>query len=451
MALLGLVKSSALALGLVVAVAIGLDEGLRKTLPRAPIIWIASILGFWFAAGQQASWLGSFLQGTWWITSAYGEAEFAGRLSFGEIALLLVSAAIVLFEIFRDRRTAIPLALIVLAFIKTSLVRDDTFHEELAPVAVLVLLLLMSGRIAKATGKPNAVVWSISIVVLLSVAPWAVSGRELFRQVRAAVRPLAAKEASDRRYDEDMRAIRSRHPLPAIEGSVDIYGEEQSIAIAHDLDYRPRPVYQSYIAYSSELATMNRDHLRGRDAPEVVLFDIAVSDERFPPLDDGLSWPALIEFYEPAGATGDLLLMHRRIAPLSLETVACATVQARLGEALQIPDDCAEPLWVEIAIDRTLWGRSVSLLYKAPELRLTVRTRGGETLSGRLLRRTAASGFLLSPVVVGPHDFGALASGQFLALSARNAESLVVSSSGEGTFYARELTVRFYGLGRKAS
>ena len=94
-------------------------------------------------------------------------------------------------------------------------------------------------------------------------------------------------------------------------GTVDLYPTDAAILVAHDVAYRPRPVFQSYVACSATLAAMNADYLRSPRAPDNILFDIQPLSwwsvwhdrGRFPTLDDGLSWPELLTRYDIAAAS----------------------------------------------------------------------------------------------------------------------------------------------------
>src|SRR5205085_7179746 len=104
-----------------------------------------------------------------------------------------------------------------------------------------------------------------AVAAIAIIAPYLPAPGEIGRQSMAMANPAAAKRKSDALFARDLASIRARVPRPPVEGTVDVYGNWQSVAIAHGLDYRPRPVFQSYIAYDAALATMNADHLR--DAP----------------------------------------------------------------------------------------------------------------------------------------------------------------------------------------
>lgn len=424
-ALMGLVKSSSLAIGVVVTAAIGADEIRRKKLPVIPAIYAGAFLLFWFLAGQDASWLFGFLRGTWHVSSAYGEAEVSGSISAITILLLLLAAGILVAAARRLQWIeTVALIVIVLAFVKTALVRNDAFHASLAPMAIMSLLLVYAEL------WPRKLEPVVAVAAVMIAAPFLPPPREIVRQARALANPVAAKQRSDAFYARDMIAIRNRTPLPPIHGSVDVYGDRQSVAIAHALDYDPRPVWQSYIAYDATLAAMNDEHLRGRDAPDSILFAMSASDERFPSLDDGLSWPDLLTRYEPVAAMPEMLLLRRVPHPLSYDFAAQQLIHARLGDRVLLPDDRGALVWANIIVRPTIAGWLLAWIYKVPPITLTVDTADSEHLGGRLIRRTAAAGFLLSPVVVGPIDFGAVAAGHASTLAGRRAVAVTVSSDG---------------------
>jgi len=431
MALMALVKSSALAIGCIAVLAIA------RRIPWAPLLYAVSFVIFWFLAGQDAGWLLPFLRGTWHVSSAYGEAETSGAMTIPTALLLAAGLAAVAIAARRIHwiDTA-ALVLMVLAFMKTSLVRNDMFHASLAPMAMLSLLLVFASL------WPQHISIPIVVASVLIIAPDLPPPVEFARQARAAADPAAARRRSDALFVRDMLAIRDRTPLPPIGGTIDVYGDRQSTAIAHSLRYDPRPVWQSYIAYDPFLARINADHLRGGDAPDAVLFAMSVTDERFPPLDDGFSWPELLSRYQPAAEMPEMALLRRRPRPLPVHFAPRAILHARLGEPIAIPA-ANELLWANIDIEPTLAGRALAAIYKVPELRLTVTTAGGERLGGRIIRSTAAAGFLLSPVVVGPHDFAAIAEGRAATLASRRVTSFIMTGPA---FDRRDYTITLRAL-----
>ena len=74
-------------------------------------------------------------------------------------------------------------------------------------------------------------------------------------------------------------------PLPPSIGSVEVYPWDVWLPLIHDLPYRPRPVFQSYAAFTTKLSEMNARHLISAK-PETLLFQVKTIDGRLPTVDD---------------------------------------------------------------------------------------------------------------------------------------------------------------------
>src|SRR5262249_9336523 len=83
-------------------------------------------------------------------------------------------------------------------------------------------------------------------------------------------------------FDEYQRSLRTQDGLPELTGTVDSYSFNQSAVLVHGWNYRPRPIFQSYTAYTETLAKLNAEFLKGDKAPDYILFEIAPIDGRFP-------------------------------------------------------------------------------------------------------------------------------------------------------------------------
>src|SRR5581483_7881701 len=226
-----------------------------------------------------------------------------------------------------------------------------------------------------------------------------------------------------REQDDYYAGARSFFPLPPIRGTVDLYPWQQLAVFAHGMAYDPRPIFQSYSAYTPELAAMNADFLRSKRAPENVLFSIAPIDERYPAEDDGPSWLELLTRYDPAGTvvfakSFDSLILTRSETPRRWQKDLLQDTVAAFGSPIKVPSAKDGPMWMEMEIDRTLTGKVVSELYKPPELAMQVTFADGRTHVFRLIPGMARAGVLISPFIgdaksfaklMGQHDPGVLA------------------------------------------
>ena len=86
--------------------------------------------------------------------------------------------------------------------------------------------------------------------------------------------------------------------------SVGVFGQSQAYALHNDLNYRPHPVFQSYVACSRPLMRLNEQFYLSKAAPEYVLFQLRALDQKFPPMEDGLVLRTLLANYQPVITEG---------------------------------------------------------------------------------------------------------------------------------------------------
>lgn len=207
-------------------------------------------------------------------------------------------------------------------------------------------------------------------------------------------------------YREDLRPIAQRQPLPSLPGTVDLYPWGGVDAVfANGLEYCPRPVFESYSAYTAGLARLNRDYLESEQAPDHLLFAVRQLDGRFPAMDDGLSWPAIFEHYQLAGQHGGYLLLHKRTdrRPLVLESLGRQPVAA--GKSLPLPDN--GPVWMELELPRTARGKLASQVYRPAILGLRAELSNGRSMVFRIVPEVARAGVLISPILLENGAFAA--------------------------------------------
>jgi len=187
--------------------------------------------------------------------------------------------------------------------------------------------------------------------------------------------------------------------------SVDVFGCNQAYAIFNHLNFRPRPVFQSYAAYSAPLMSLNEQFYFSKRAPDYVLFALNPIDERFPPLEDARLFRDLLINYQPLDAEGPFLLLKARqcVTP-SLSLLREGTIGA--GDVIGLKGYGNADLWLEIGVEPDMAGRFGRFLYRPSEITLAVWC---ETPTRRVARFRApapmlAAGFLASPLPLDNRD-----------------------------------------------
>jgi hypothetical protein len=219
---------------------------------------------------------------------------------------------------------------------------------------------------------------------------------------------LSGKDRINHWYEAQLERVRRLHPLPELEGTVDIYSYNQSYLLATKNHWDPRPVFQSYAAYSPTLAAINEAHLLNASSPDNILFKVEPIDKRLPALDDGLSWPVLLNNYLPGNKESGLLLLKKKNStntrPAEVEIVnkSCA-----LGEEVYLPDSPGL-LFARIDARSSVLGKMISFLYIKHPLQISLSLDDGTQRTFRFISGMGKSGFLVSPLVENTDDFGSL-------------------------------------------
>jgi hypothetical protein len=215
---------------------------------------------------------------------------------------------------------------------------------------------------------------------------------------------------------EEQRATKQQEfALPLIKARVgdapiDLVSYEQGVLFLNGMNWRPRPVFQSYSAYTPALLAANAQFFRSAAAPEYVLFKLETIDERLPALDDG---PALLEIlrrYRPLLVEKGYLLLERHRDPgedngqVSGEVVLEKRV--RFGEEVDLRGLPGKYHTLALKIQHSWRGRLRKFFYQPPEVRIQVRTPSSEEpLSYRLIPSMAEVEFIFSPLLRGLDDF----------------------------------------------
>jgi hypothetical protein len=433
---------------------------------------VASFLFFWVVAGQHLSSLGAFLCNSWRITGGYTEAMMQTRNTEARniVFFLLIALALCALtsRIARARHRflgvlpLVGLGTILFIVFKLGYVRND--RHELAPAMALVLIslacLAVAWPVRKRTAGAASCLLIASTLFASSVFNLWLPGDGLRKQLAGTfdrynlLAPFAGPLTGCLRgdYEKNLARERKAHPLPPIKGNADLYSYDQFILFAHAMPYQPRPILQSYSAYTSELAAMNAAHLRAAHAASNILFAVQPVDGRYPSLDDGRSWPELLTLYDIKGTSDDqgtFLLLSRSAVPREFQLTPLQNTSARFGEPVILPAATNGLVWVEIEIKKSLLGTVVSTLYKPPVVMLAVSFQDHTQRLFRLVPGMAGGGFLLSPLIADTRSFAALASTGRKDLAGLEVVSITITAdtgSGSTRCYQSPMPVRFYRL-----
>jgi hypothetical protein len=231
------------------------------------------------------------------------------------------------------------------------------------------------------------------------------------KAARGIIQRVSSPHALSGAFSRANAAIRAASPLPRVRGTVDLYPHDLSLLFANGMMWDPRPIMQSYLAYTPALGEQNAAHLRGNDAPENIFFAVDPIDGRLPALEDAASWPLLLSKYSITGFYANYLQMMRVAeptgTPIDRSPVA---VTASVDEWVSIPPS-GRLVWASIDMRPTILGRLVLAAFKLPEVWIELKLADGRTVRHRYIPEMGRAGFLLSPYVGSTGDFAMMASG----------------------------------------
>jgi hypothetical protein len=378
-----------------------------------------SMVLFWTIAGQDTSALLDYCLNSAPIVSGYTQAMSTGT-HFVTPVLFVVTSLLALLYFYQTRPSVsiheysflLFMAVFLFMSFKAGFVRHDV--HALTASSSLVMAAIVLGGLRTIEGK------RLSIVFLISVALWIYIHIEeksskfeyykpLSSQVRARLKAWSAGEVAhmslEGRYNSGLADIRRTIPIPTLQGTVDIYQFEIAALIASGNKWSPRPVIQSYSAYTPNLAMVNADHLSGPKAPDNILFNVETIDNRYPSMDDGSSWPMLLAQYELSGATDRYLLLRKRAQPSPKPTMTPVfSKRVHLGEGVDT-DLRGGIIYAKIEVTPSLFGRVANFLYKPTALKITVELSTDKKHQHRFVPGQAISGFILSPYISNKGDF----------------------------------------------
>lgn len=388
--------------------------------------YLICLLSFWCLAGQHISGFVPFIRGACEVASGYAEAMsfYEPRSVFwGGLGALLLGGALFIGLASggkdKGRDLAMLTVLCVSLFVawKEGFVRADHRH-----IYTLFAFLLFAEPAAWAVFQPPSerrkLLLGMTLVALLSPYVFLFLGRP---QYFAGLLPGVCNRVVENgtafvhprnfgaALEDTLSRVKKRNALPTFkrlvgQESVDVFGVEQAIALLNDLNYRPRPVFQGYSAYTPFLVACNHRFYLGPVAPTFVILKLQTADDRLAAEDDVGALEVILRDYEPVATEKKYMLWKRKVenpplAPHRLLREGTAT----WSEPLPLQSNQC-PEWIEIEIGSTWLGKLREFLYKPAQITMTLETVDHETRRYRLVRPIARSGFIINPALRNESD-----------------------------------------------
>lgn len=378
---------------------------------------VASVF-FWFMSGQAIINLPGFFISLMDIIAGYSEAMAIDNRTTEVLACFLLSC-LLLIVLACEQNTplkarlirAAMFALFLFVAFKGGFVRHDA-HAILAAVALLcaallAFLILNSGQsFLLILGSACLFVYIDGHYTKFSTATMVNKVASIYLVAWDGLKQrLTNKNWPETVFANSLQSLKDKAKFPILKGTSDIYSYNQSYLIASGNHWKPRPILQSYSAYTPTLVEKNRQHLLGTVAPDNVIFSVEAIDNRLPSLEDGASWPVLLTRYEPVMLEKQFLFLRQHKPEIRApELLLISKGSYKLGEEVVVPKT-STPVFAEITLTPSFLGRLANILYKSSELQITLQLANGSSKSFRFIAKMAKSGLIISPLIETTDEF----------------------------------------------
>lgn len=439
-ALLPMIKFSMFPLWLVwlpVGALILWRSGSRALLTTFLVASMLTPLLTWVACGQRLANLGAYYHWSWQIAAYYGAAMQAPPqypltdwVALGAIVFGLAATAL-----FAWRERHFPARVAVYAMFAATLALTYRAGDTRAVDGGHTMLIwsicawcapLLAGMGYQAyslRGARHAAMLFVLSILALALPRISLvypgftlhqlyGGRYTMTYVRHQFGELLHPDAAYRERVQQWAADRRKLALPEIsrtvgDAPIDVMMDDQSALLANGMNYRPRPVFQSYSAYSSKLAQLNDSFFQSDRAPAWVMLNWRTASNNYPTSDDSRALIRLLQDYQPLLTEGDYILMrhHTQTHDVFGNGEPVSQIPIHFDSPTPIPAPPSGAWFAKLDVKLTIFGKLEALLFRAPRLAIEAHFQDGSHDRYFLVRDIARSGFMLSPAPASNTDY----------------------------------------------
>jgi hypothetical protein len=294
---------------------------------------------------------------------------------------------------------------------KSGLVRQDDMHADLLQIklALAGVFLLVCARNARDRRLLAGFVvasFCFGVVVYQGAVPVSaqIAQRRIFWQtpfanlsaswhfpstwawVEAQIRP----QLDHLRMDADIsRTVGG--------GTVDDVPYELDIVQVNGWRWKPRPVFQSYSAYTPALDQLNAGHLASPASADHILMQWEDIDGRYPLLDDAASWRSLFDHYDAELTRPDLLVLKRRNSPRYSEAQPFGSATGAWQSEIAVPGETQNGfVLMRAEIGKSLYGILRGVLFRNAATYLNATFISGRQSRWRVTRANLVDGAFIA-------------------------------------------------------
>jgi hypothetical protein len=419
----------------------------------------------WILLGQPLLNIPAYLLNSWQISEGFEKsmARYESQRVFIAGAIAMVTCSIYGMVVLLERvtlhswkktiRLVFPvLSIGALLFVnwKQGYVRADGHTVSFlgfAPIAMIALTVFIKGRYSR---KLSPIALTIVCFSCFFAIQWAMPGlfarryNILTTSITENFSILGDLSGYQKRIKNGFKENENEFQSTTLssyvnEGTIDAWGNIQGQLLYSKLNYKNRPIFQSYSAYTSKLQELNRFFFQNDSRPEFLLLNLRALDRHFPPSEDASAFIEVYNRYTPLLQIGkSLLLRSDEEVPFKLEKIDEKRIA--WGEKFSLKDT-KEILILKVNTTTSMIGKIKGFLYKPPQTHVNIFDSREMNVSYNFNPSSWENGVLINPVVRSPIAF----SNAKLKRSWITADQVSFTiKEDDSNFYKEKLTVSLY-------
>ncbi len=432
----------------------------RQAITAAASLPVALILCYFLSTGTLNIW--PYLRSGWEIVEGYPEMGLPGplwqaALYFAVLGNFLIGLPFFVVKMRGLWAGYVPAVLLAFLQFKHALVRQEPEHASAFLIRFAVILLFVLVCAETVRDRRLIVSFQIFTVLLGYAVAFEVYGSWFQKDVSARLRMrvpytyvmalvhwpstwkgLTAAETNvlsrSRLGEQFDRVVGS--------GTVANLGYNIHPIAAHNWNWRPFAVLQTYAAYTPALDAMNAASIESKSAADFATVDFVDIDSRHPLFSEPLTWRALLDRYDVVSDGGDIALMRRRSSPRFKPPVPLRSEVTGWERDITVPP-AGGWLLMSPRITQTFSGKIRSFLLRPSPVFLEIRSRSGMTSHWRTIPSNMAAGVLVHPFLDTMNDLSLFIAG------VRRPDSDIVSlrlDTDDPSQYAGRIDIQWFRL-----
>ena len=370
--------------------------------------------GMIYLAADNSAAVAVYPLNNWWIT---GGALFCG--------LVLIIINIRNVKLLQLTLLAGPA---LFAIWKYGMAREDFLHTSMMFVFILFIIIIyniLSGKF-----RISNSVLSFLIIVLFYLTLQKSYYFEPFKFKVNGLQTLVSKAVNNDFFADTCSAssekaiARNKLDKEILDlignASVDIYPWDYSYLAANNLKWQPRPVIQSYAAYTRELDQLNARHFESAKAPDFILWELRKItrdihggtlesiDGRYLLNDEPDAFLEVLGRYELAAVQKGVfpvLVYKKRANELKINIKTIQQTKAGWNTWIDVPIDNGTGIQrASVDMQRNLIGRIKSFVYKDEATFVYYMLENGDIRMYRIVPKNAAYGLWINPLITNPEN-----------------------------------------------